>query len=85
MVKARADLHTHSSASDGSDSPTELARKADELGLGGVALTDHDSLDGIREFMDADVSDELIRVPGLGALGLKTTQRQTGVSQKGKT
>ncbi|MFW9794209.1 MAG: PHP domain-containing protein [Candidatus Thorarchaeota archaeon] len=65
MVKARADLHTHSSASDGSDSPTELAIKADKLGLGGIALTDHDSLDGIKEFMEADVSDELIRVPGL--------------------
>jgi predicted metal-dependent phosphoesterase TrpH len=33
--------------------------------LGGIALTDHDSLDGIQEFMEADVSDELIRVPGL--------------------
>ena len=65
MVRARADLHTHSSVSDGSSSPTELARKADKLNLGGVALTDHDSLDGIKEFMDADVSKELIRVPGL--------------------
>jgi predicted metal-dependent phosphoesterase TrpH len=65
MVRARADLHTHSSGSDGSDSPTEIALKADQIGLGGVALTDHDSLDGIQEFMNADVSDELIRVPGL--------------------
>lgn len=65
MVRARADLHTHSSASDGSDSPTELVRKADAMKLGGVALTDHDSLDGIREFMNAKASDELIRVPGL--------------------
>ena len=65
MVRARADLHTHSSASDGSDSPSELARKADEMSLGGIALTDHDTLDGITEFMETDVSDELIRVPGL--------------------
>lgn len=65
MVRARADLHAHSSVSDGSISPTELARKADNLKLGGVSLTDHDSLDGIKEFMDADVSDDLIRVPGL--------------------
>lgn len=65
MVKARADLHTHSSASDGSDSPTELVRKADEMKLGGIALTDHDSLDGIREFMEVKASDEMIRVPGL--------------------
>ena len=65
MVRARADLHTHSTASDGTDKPSELARKADEMKLGGVALTDHDTLDGIKEFMNADVSDELIRVPGL--------------------
>jgi predicted metal-dependent phosphoesterase TrpH len=65
MVRARADLHTHSSNSDGTDSPTELVRKADELRLGGIALTDHDSLDGIKEFKDADASDELRRVPGV--------------------
>jgi predicted metal-dependent phosphoesterase TrpH len=65
MVRVRADLHTHSSGSDGTDTPTELVRKADTMKLGGIALTDHDSLDGIREFMDADVSDELTRVPGL--------------------
>ena len=65
MVRARADLHTHSSSSDGTDSPTELVRKADSIKLGGLALTDHDSLDGIQEFMSAEASDELIRVPGL--------------------
>jgi len=65
MVRARADLHTHSSGSDGTDSPTELVRKADEMKLGGVALTDHDSIEGIQEFMGAKASDELRRVPGL--------------------
>lgn len=65
MVRARADLHTHSSSSDGSDSPTELVRKADAIKLGGIALTDHDSLDGIQEFMNAEASDHLVRVPGL--------------------
>ncbi|MFX1482355.1 MAG: PHP domain-containing protein [Promethearchaeota archaeon] len=64
-MRARADLHTHSSASDGSDHPSELVKRADELKLGAIALTDHDSLDGINEFMEADVSEELIRVPGL--------------------
>ncbi len=65
MVRARADLHTHSSASDGSDSPMELVRKADGLNLGAIALTDHDSLDGLPHFMGARASDELTRVPGL--------------------
>lgn len=41
------DLHTHSSASDGSDSPEELVRKAHALGLRALALTDHDTLDGL--------------------------------------
>ena len=64
-MRARADLHTHSSASDGTDSPTELVKGADALKLGGIALTDHDSLDGIQEFMKADASEVLRRVPGL--------------------
>jgi predicted metal-dependent phosphoesterase TrpH len=65
MVRARADLHTHSSGSDGTDSPAELVRKADVMNLGGIALTDHDSVAGIQEFMDAEASAELIRVAGL--------------------
>lgn len=37
------DLHTHSTFSDGSDTPTELAQKAHELGISAIALTDHDT------------------------------------------
>ena len=37
------DLHTHSSFSDGSDTPRELARAASEVGLRAIALTDHDT------------------------------------------
>ncbi len=65
MVRARADLHTHSVLSDGSDTPTTLLRMAEELQLGGIALTDHDTVKGLREFMDADASPDLERVPGL--------------------
>ena len=43
------DLHTHSSFSDGTDSPAELVRKAAALGLEGLALTDHDTLEGVEE------------------------------------
>src|SRR5215211_2177412 len=45
----RIDLHTHSSVSDGTDSPAELAGKAHALGLDVVALTDHDTFDGLDE------------------------------------
>jgi predicted metal-dependent phosphoesterase TrpH len=37
------DLHTHSSFSDGSDTPTQLAQKAHEIGLSAISLTDHDT------------------------------------------
>ena len=43
----RIDLHTHSTASDGTDRPSELVRKAAEAHLAALALTDHDTLDGL--------------------------------------
>ena len=43
------DLHTHSNRSDGSDTPADLIRKAVAAGLTAVALTDHDTLEGIDE------------------------------------
>ncbi len=45
----RIDLHTHSSVSDGTDTPAELVRKAADAGLDVVALTDHDTFDGLDE------------------------------------
>lgn len=43
------DLHVHSTASDGSESPAAVVGLAVRAGLSAVALTDHDTLDGIRE------------------------------------
>lgn len=43
------DLHTHTTASDGTDSPRELVRKAVGLKLAAVAVTDHDTLSGLAE------------------------------------
>lgn len=42
----RIDLHTHSTASDGTDTPAELVRNAAAAGLDVVALTDHDTVGG---------------------------------------
>jgi predicted metal-dependent phosphoesterase TrpH len=42
----RVDLHTHSTASDGTDPPAEVMRRAAAAGLDVVALTDHDTLAG---------------------------------------
>jgi predicted metal-dependent phosphoesterase TrpH len=45
----RADLHVHSNASDGSDPPAEVMRRAARAGLDVVALTDHDTVAGHTE------------------------------------
>lgn len=47
------DLHTHSSFSDGTDSPSRIIQKAGELGLSSVALTDHNTVAGLPEFLEA--------------------------------
>ncbi len=47
------DLHTHSTASDGTLSPAQLARQAESIGLTAVALTDHDTTAGLAEFEQA--------------------------------
>lgn len=49
MVRVRIDLHTHSSESDGTDSPSELVATAFAAGLDVIALTDHDTTAGWRE------------------------------------
>jgi predicted metal-dependent phosphoesterase TrpH len=45
----RADLHVHSTASDGTDPPAEVMRRAARAGLDVVALTDHDTVAGLAE------------------------------------
>ncbi|MGW0857915.1 PHP domain-containing protein [Streptomyces sp. NPDC002690] len=49
----RIDLHTHSTASDGTDTPAELVRNAAAAGLDVVALTDHDTVRGHAEALAA--------------------------------
>ncbi|MFT4110262.1 PHP domain-containing protein [Propionicimonas sp.] len=49
----RIDLHTHSSVSDGTDTPTELVANARAAGLDVVALCDHDTFDGLAEAVQA--------------------------------
>lgn len=46
-------MHTHSTASDGALRPAELVARAYALGLGGLGITDHDTLDGLDEAGDA--------------------------------
>jgi 3',5'-nucleoside bisphosphate phosphatase len=46
---AFVDLHAHSTASDGSRLPADVVREAKKVGLAAIALTDHDTIDGIAE------------------------------------
>ena len=43
------DLHTHTTASDGTDTPAQLMALAKEAGLVAVAVTDHDTVSGLDE------------------------------------
>lgn len=47
----KIDLHTHSTCSDGTLTPTELAKAAKEAGLSAIAITDHDTEDGHDDFL----------------------------------
>ena len=49
MPTARVDLHCHSSASDGEYPPAEVAHRAKGAGLAAIALTDHDTTDGVED------------------------------------
>lgn len=59
------DLHTHTTFSDGTLTPTELVQLAKRLGLSAVALTDHNIVDGLPEFMAAGKAVGIQTVPGV--------------------
>ena len=64
----RADLHVHSSASDGTDPPAEVMRRAAQAGLDVVALTDHDTVAGhaeARRALAASLAGSLTLLPGM--------------------
>lgn len=58
------DLHTHSVYSDGTYTPAEIVAEAAAKGLFAVALTDHNTVDGLPEFMNACPDLEIEKVPG---------------------
>ncbi len=53
MTDRKIDLHIHSTSSDGTLTPAELVKAASEAGICALALTDHDTTDGLAEFHDA--------------------------------
>lgn len=59
------DLHVHSNCSDGTFTPTELVQHALRKGLRAFALTDHDTVDGLDEAMEAAEGTSLEVIPGI--------------------
>ena len=59
------DLHAHSTASDGSKSPTAVVAAAKAAGLSAIALTDHDTMDGVAEAVAAADAFGIRVVPGV--------------------
>lgn len=93
MSERCIDLHTHSRASDGTDAPAGLARKAAAAGLAAFALTDHDSVAGLAEAGAKAEELGLEFVPGveiavwsdfgeLHLLGLWVNPQAPGLAQK---
>jgi len=65
-MRSFVDLHTHSNASDGRDTPAEVIALADRIGLAVVALTDHDTTAGLAEArIAAENYGDLHFVPGI--------------------
>lgn len=62
-----ADLHMHSTFSDGDFSPARLARMVADLGYGAFSLTDHDTVGGLTEASDRADELDLLFVPGIEA------------------
>jgi len=65
LLENRIDLHTHSTDSDGTFTPEELMIHAKEIGLKAVALTDHDTISGIKKARSIAEKLELELVPGI--------------------
>ena len=59
------DLHTHSTASDGTSSPAEVVKRAKAANVKYLALTDHDTVSGIEEALDAAKGLEITFIPGI--------------------
>lgn len=74
-----ADLQLHSSASDGSDAPAEVVRRASRAGFSAIALTDHDTMDGLPEAAAAAAQHGIELVPACEMSTLDAGGRQIDI------
>ena len=59
------DLHIHSTASDGTFSPNDIIRIAAQIGLDAISITDHDTLTGTRQALQAPFPPDLHFITGI--------------------
>lgn len=59
------DLHVHSTASDGALTPVELIARAERLSVPAIALTDHDTVDGVAAALEAAAQTSVTLIPGV--------------------
>ena len=73
------DLHIHSNASDGTYPPHKLIEMADRLGLGAIAITDHDTVEGSRQVLTSSIPDHIQFLTGVEI----STQAPAGIKIDG--
>ena len=79
MRQLVADLQLHSSASDGSDAPAEVVRRARALKFAAIALTDHDTMEGVPEALAAAESLGIECIQAVELSTLDETERQVDI------
>jgi hypothetical protein len=65
VARSRIDLHVHSTESDGTLTPGQLAHRAARRGIEVIALTDHDSVEGVRSCIAAATEAGVVCIPGV--------------------
>ncbi|MGO4787941.1 PHP domain-containing protein [Paenibacillus sp. 2KB_20] len=65
MDRTGCDLHSHTQASDGVNTPSENVQLAFDRGLGALAITDHDTVAGVEEALQAGERLNMVVVPGV--------------------
>ena len=78
-IKKYTDLHTHTTFSDGTFTPEELIIKAKEIKLASVAITDHDTVDGIPDALEAGKKHGLKVIPGIEIATHYTDEKETEI------
>ncbi len=59
------DLHTHTTASDGSLTPTQIVKRAKDIGIKYLGITDHDTINGVKEALEVGKKIGVNVIPGV--------------------